>query len=178
MTTHSQTSTVSNHEIPTEIYYQKILVAVDYLESTPEIFNQALELAKANHGELMIFHCVQGVMPGMPEMIAYTGTGTYSGIYSQEMLDYEQNLLQEATAELNAWLASFIKKAEEEGIKADSDYATGEPGQKICQMAKSWGADLIIVGRRGLRGLSELFLGSVSNYIVHHAHCSVLVVQH
>jgi nucleotide-binding universal stress UspA family protein len=163
---------------PTITAYKKILVAVDYLASTPEIFSQALNLAQANQAELMIFHCIQGDIPGMPEMVAYAGMGAYSGIYSQEMVDYETHLLQEATAELCSWLASFVKLAEEKGIKADSDYATGQPGQQICQLAKSWGADLIIVGRRGRTGLSELLLGSVSNYVIHHAHCCLLVVQH
>ncbi|NEO65320.1 MAG: universal stress protein, partial [Moorea sp. SIO4G2] len=36
---------------------------------------------------------------------------------------------------------------------------------------------LIVLGRRGLGGLKEMVLGSVSNYVVHHAPCSVLVVQ-
>ena len=44
-------------------------------------------------------------------------------------------------------------------------------------LAKDWNADLIIMGRRGLTGLSEMFLGSVSNYVVHHASCSVLLIQ-
>ena len=48
----------------------------------------------------------------------------------------------------------------------------------ICNAAISWQADLIIMGRRGRTGLSELFLGSVSNYVLHHAPCAVLVVQH
>ena len=44
-------------------------------------------------------------------------------------------------------------------------------------MANSWQADMIIVGNRGRSGLSEFFLGSVSNYVMHHAPCSVLVVH-
>ncbi len=39
------------------------------------------------------------------------------------------------------------------------------------------GADLIVLGRRGRTGLAEALLGSVSNYVLHHAPCSVLVVQ-
>ncbi len=39
------------------------------------------------------------------------------------------------------------------------------------------GADLIVVGRRGRSGLSELILGSASNYVLHHAPCSVLTLQ-
>ncbi|MGL4622525.1 MAG: universal stress protein, partial [Chroococcidiopsis sp.] len=47
----------------------------------------------------------------------------------------------------------------------------------ICDFALAWKADLIVTGRRGRRGLSEFFMGSVSNYVLHHASCSVLTVQ-
>ena len=50
-------------------------------------------------------------------------------------------------------------------------------GWEICQRAKVWQADLIIVGSHGRTGLSELFLGSVSNYVMHHAPCSVMVIH-
>ncbi|MGQ9872468.1 universal stress protein [Leptodesmis sp.] len=39
------------------------------------------------------------------------------------------------------------------------------------------GADLILIGNRGHTGLKELFLGSASNYVLHHAPCSVLTVK-
>ncbi len=45
-------------------------------------------------------------------------------------------------------------------------------------MARNCGADVIVMGRRGHSGLSELILGSVSNYVLHHAPCSVLIVQY
>lgn len=44
-------------------------------------------------------------------------------------------------------------------------------------MARSWNANIIVIGRRGHRGFTEFFLGSVSNYVMHHASCSVLTVQ-
>ncbi len=158
--------------------YQKILVAVDYLDSTREVFEHALALAKNYHSELMVFHCVQGQMPGMPEFIAYAGMGGYSGLYSQDMIDIEGQLIQEATEELHRWLATFVKRGTEMGINTNSDYVLGEAGQEICALAQRWQADLIVVGRRGRHGLSEFLLGSVSNYVIHHAHCCVLVVQH
>ncbi|CCQ49032.1 hypothetical protein CWATWH8502_2292 [Crocosphaera watsonii WH 8502] len=37
--------------------------------------------------------------------------------------------------------------------------------------------DVIVMGHRGISGLQEFFLGSVSNYVLHHAPCSVLIVQ-
>lgn len=63
------------------------------------------------------------------------------------------------------------------GINAEFKILFGDPSRVICEIAQAWNADLIIIGRRGRTGLSELFLGSVSNYVLHHAPCSVLTVQ-
>ncbi|NJN72511.1 MAG: universal stress protein [Limnothrix sp. RL_2_0] len=69
--------------------------------------------------------------------------------------------------------------AEEKGVTSVKvDYKVGESREEICIAAKEWNADMVVIGRRGLKGLSEILLGSVSNYIVHHAPCSVMVVQH
>lgn len=157
--------------------YKKILVAVDDSDPTSPIFNQALHLAQINGAELMVFHAVPGGMPGVPEIVAYSGMGAYSSIYTREMVEYEEKAIKEATEELLAWLNTFVRQAQQKGVNATCDYLIGEAGLGITDMAKSWGADLIVVGRRGRRGLSELLLGSVSNYVIHHAACSVLVVQ-
>ena len=53
----------------------------------------------------------------------------------------------------------------------------GYPGRNICEEAQTWSADLILVGSRGLTGVQEMFLGSISNYVTHHAPCSVLIVR-
>jgi nucleotide-binding universal stress UspA family protein len=158
--------------------FKKILVAVDYLTSTSELFEISLQLAKVCNSHLMLFHCVQEPISGMPEFLAHAGMGAYSGVYSQEILELEEQVVKEATEELKAWLGSLVNKARDAGIQAASDYLTGEPGRQICAFAKEWGADLILIGRRGRSGLSELLLGSVSNYVIHHAHCAVMVIQH
>ncbi|NJN32588.1 MAG: universal stress protein [Synechococcales cyanobacterium RM1_1_8] len=53
----------------------------------------------------------------------------------------------------------------------------GRAGHLICHQAKTWEAELILLGRRGRSGLKELMLGSVSSYVMHRANCSVLVIQ-
>ncbi|MEM9908892.1 MAG: universal stress protein, partial [Cyanobacteria bacterium P01_D01_bin.44] len=55
--------------------------------------------------------------------------------------------------------------------------SSGTPEHLICDLAHSWNADVIVLGSRGHRGLRELFLGSISNYVTHHAPCSVWVVR-
>lgn len=53
----------------------------------------------------------------------------------------------------------------------------GSPAQVIVEEAESWGADVIFVGSHGYGFWQRAWLGSVSNSVVHHAQCSVLVVR-
>jgi len=62
-------------------------------------------------------------------------------------------------------------------VDAEFTQNTGSPGRVICEIAKAWQADLIILRRRGYSGLTEMLLGSVSNYVLHHAPCSIHVVH-
>lgn len=54
----------------------------------------------------------------------------------------------------------------------------GSPGEVICQVAKDENAALIVTGTRGMGKIRRTFLGSVSDYILHHAHVPVLVCRH
>ena len=53
----------------------------------------------------------------------------------------------------------------------------GAPAQVIVEEAERWGADLIMIGCRGLGAWNRLLLGSVSSAVVHHAKCSVEIVR-
>jgi nucleotide-binding universal stress UspA family protein len=62
-------------------------------------------------------------------------------------------------------------------IKANVDVVMGRPAEAILDAAKRWSADIIVVGSHGHGFWGRTLLGSVSNAIVHHAHCPVLVVR-
>lgn len=135
------------------------------------MFEQALAMAKLNQGQLMLFHCIP---------LEQTVLTPYPSIYSEEMANFSRVIherLQQQTEETQQWLADYGSRAEQQGIRTEWDWKIGEPSRHICDLAKTWEADLIVLGRRGLQGLAEIFLGSVSNYVVHHARCSVLLVQ-
>ncbi len=152
--------------------YRKILVALDYSPQSDVVFEQALELAKKEEAELMLFHCLQ--------QFESQGVGSYSSIYGRELINFSsqmQELFQQEREEAREWLAAYCQKATEQGIPTEWDLKQGDPARHIRELASAWGADLIVLGRRGRQGLAEIVLGSVSNNVVHHAPCSVLVVQ-
>ena len=67
--------------------------------------------------------------------------------------------------------------AERPGLKSSTRVELGEPSESICEVAHQLGVDLIVVGARGLGAGRRFILGSVSDRVVHHASCPVLVVR-
>jgi nucleotide-binding universal stress UspA family protein len=59
----------------------------------------------------------------------------------------------------------------------DANLLQGPPGAAIVSRAEQTGCDLIVIGHRGLSGFERFFLGSVSEYVLRHAPCPVLVVK-
>jgi nucleotide-binding universal stress UspA family protein len=62
-------------------------------------------------------------------------------------------------------------------LRVTKAVVVGHPVQKILDRAETWGADLIVVGSHGYRGLKRLLLGSVSQNVASHAICSVEIVR-
>ena len=73
--------------------------------------------------------------------------------------------------------ATIRKRIPSIGQKLTSSVSTGAPAQVIVDEAEKWGADLIVVGSHGYGFWQRALLGSVSNAVLHHAPCSVLVVR-
>jgi len=73
--------------------------------------------------------------------------------------------------------AVLAKAAEAFPGKVTSVYRAGDPAEEILKVAHDVHADLIVVGRRGLGRLGEMFLGSVSERVLRGAECTVLVVR-
>lgn len=154
----------------------KVLVALDYLADLPQIFEQAVDLAVKYQASLYILHCIEPHNVPLPEVSAMAA---YSGVLDENLVAAQQEDLHQQIAKISTWLQEQAAIAQEKGVTiVKVDYKVGEPREEICAAAKEWDADVVVIGRRGLKGLSEMLLGSVSNYIVHHAPCSVMVIQH
>lgn len=152
---------------------KKILVAIDRSERNRSVFDSAMLLAKTTGASLMLLHTLSEEEADYPILPTYA--------YYPMVNENNYDLYQEKLAEYKQWGLDFLQdlteKAKAAGVETEYTQLTGNPGRTICELAKNWSADLILVGSRGLRGLKEMFLGSVSNYVTHHAPCSVLIVR-
>jgi nucleotide-binding universal stress UspA family protein len=156
--------------------YHKILVAIDNTEMGRHVFHEAVDLAKLIDAKLKLLHIIDPFDRRQLTPVSWQTTGLFPEFYSVDN-EYYVGMWNKLEKETSDYLSRLCDHAHISGVQAEFTYCFGNPGQTICEMAKNWEADLIIVGRRGLQGLTELVLGSVSNYVLHHASCSVLTVQ-
>ena len=105
------------------------------------------------------------------------------GVFVADELRYrwadelEGELLEKITREGRRILEDFKKKAESRGVAVSLEILEGTPPEEIVAFAESRGADLIVVGSRGLSGAEKLALGSAAERVIRRAHCPVLVVR-
>lgn len=155
--------------------FQKILVAIDSAENSQKVFDQAIDLAKAMATSLMLLHVLSSEEEGSPN-ISMVGL-EYSPVIAVEMAEMHQKQWIAYENRGLEMLRSFAEQASTAGVVVEFSQNLGSPGRTICEVARTWQADLIVMGRRGHSSINELLLGSVSNYVLHHAPCSILTVQ-
>jgi nucleotide-binding universal stress UspA family protein len=156
---------------------EKILVALDHSDSSNLVFEKALNLAKALNAQMMLVHVVSAEESISPRMMP-TGSilGGYSEIASVSFEQFRQDW-QAYIDRGSQMLQARVEQASEAGVAAQFQQLSGGTGIQICESAKTWNADLIVIGRRGYSGLKEFIMGSVSNYVLHHAPCSVMIIH-
>ncbi len=162
--------------------FNKILVAIDRSSVSKQVFDQALSLAKVTQVNLIILHVLSVEESGSPIMSPYFLQHRNRCLHvdpqimrrANEVYEQEWELFKQEGLKL---LRFYAKKAIAAGVQTEFSQITGHPSSTICEFAQSCLADIVVIGRRGHSGLKEVFLGSVSNYVVHHAPCSVFLVQ-
>lgn len=155
---------------------KKILVAVDESASSDWAFATALELAAGLNAELLIVHALDIFAPASPQHPSIPTSGSMVEIDEAAYEDYQQKWTKHVE-HYDALLRQKQSEAEVSGVSCEYVQPHGHPGPAICQAATENNADLIVIGNRDQTTLIELVLGSVSNYVLHHAPCSVTVVH-
>jgi nucleotide-binding universal stress UspA family protein len=135
-----------------------IVVGYDGSEHAERALDRGIGLAR--EGAALIIVSAAKLSPADPTFVPTVGST-------------EPGEIEEARTSLDTALA----RTQKEGINARTIEAHGDPADMLVQVAKDEGADLIVVGTRGLSFAQRTLLGSVSTKVVHHAHCDVLVVR-
>jgi len=151
------------------IFPTRILLATDGSEEATLAAQTAIDLANKTGSELHV---------------EYTRIPPYSRAFYEcyeEGVDvgaYLQDESEEHTRRGQGLLDEQVRKIEAAGGSvAQAHLREGKPEAEITALAEEIGAGLIVVGSRGLGGIRRAMLGSVSDAVVRHAHCPVLVVR-
>jgi nucleotide-binding universal stress UspA family protein len=157
--------------------FNKILIAVDSSNMGQKVFQEGLAIAKTNQAEVLLIHVLSAEEENSPLPIPPDITEFYPAAGNELTLESWRQQWELYETKGVEMLQQYVEKAEKQGVTVTSQQIAGSPGKTICQVAKKNNIELIVIGHRGLRGISEFLLGSVSNYVLHHAHCSVLMVH-
>ncbi|MEM6254126.1 MAG: universal stress protein [Cyanobacteria bacterium P01_D01_bin.156] len=156
--------------------FQRILVALDRNQNSRIILEEAIALAKSGEAQLHLVTVLLPMETSYIDPMYFTIEGTH-GAWTADMYQSRMVAWRQHQQEIDCWLSSQVDYVQRQRVSADYSYPIGSPGETLCKLAANWNADLIMMGRRGRSGFSELLLGSVSNYVMHHAPCSVLTIQ-
>lgn len=168
--------------------FKKILVALDRSLQAASVVDFALSIAQPKVSEVLLLHFIdwqiQDVSPWIGFGTLYDVNLSRAQLIGQDSplattsYDRSRQRLQKEVETSQDWLETLTKKAQKrKNLIYQYECRIGNCNLGIGDRAKEWGADLIVIGRRGHRNISEILLGSVSNYVIHHAPCSVMVVQ-
>ena len=140
------------------VNYKKILVPLDGSKRSNYVLTEAINIAKRNDASIIALY----VLPFSP--------------LSYRDVRIAQEVMYEDAKENLAKLKESMKK---KNIQFQTKILKGHPGKLIVNFAnqKKNKIDLVVIGSRDLGGFKEMFLGSVSNYVVHKSKISTLIVK-
>jgi nucleotide-binding universal stress UspA family protein len=155
---------------------QKILIAIGDSPESEKVLEAGLMLAEKFGAKVSVLHVLNLFRSGFEPAGNSLMGGNYPMMNDLAIEQYQREL-QESEKLGRERLQLCAKQANDRHITAEIFQTTGDPGRTICDLAKKSAADVIVIGRHQQSVLSEIFLGSTSNYVLHHAPCSVMVIQ-
>lgn len=157
--THSETKREDHHK-------HVALVSMDGSEHSDYAFHWYMEHIHKPEHYVILLH--------VPERHSFIA-GPLGGSADVESI---QAMMAEEDQKEKGFLELLGKKMKDEGIGGKVKSVAGKPGEVVCHVADEEQASFIVCGTRGHGRLRRTFMGSVSDYILHHAHVPVFVCRH
>jgi nucleotide-binding universal stress UspA family protein len=144
--------------------YATIVVGTDGSQTAGEAVRQAVELAQRLGSRLHI-------------VSAYEPVSSARLREEAQQVPADLQWMVNPREDVDATLRDAAAGATEAGIEVETYARQGDPADAILDVAEERGADLIVVGNKGMTGAKRFLLGSVPNKVSHHAPSSVLIVR-
>jgi nucleotide-binding universal stress UspA family protein len=156
------------------LLFKKILVPLDGSQHSQRALETAAQIAKKFKARMTLIHVYSVTVP--PVIMPEPTTLTPSGV--PVVTPVELSKMVEAAREVGERiLAEAEEKIRSEDVEVDTSLNEGNTVQEITRVAKEGNFDLIVMGVRGIGRLRELLVGSVSEGVIKHSSCPVLVVK-
>lgn len=148
--------------------YKKILVPHDGSKYSEKAAEEAIELARLSGAKLVFVNSTV-----LPSLIY-----TYQEAANAAINEAAQELVDFSSEVASNILGDLVAQCKKKGVDASFVHKVGDPAEVILAVAKAQGADLIVMGSKGLSGLSKLrALGSVARKVSETAHCPVMIIR-
>jgi len=142
----------------------KLLIAIDGSEFSRSALQSVIDRPWPPDTEVKVVNVVEP-----PALVM----GREMGGYDPEF-EMVWKALRESAKELVAKAAEKLRAAK---FNVSAELVEGDPKSQIIDTANDWRADMIVLGSHGRTGLSRFLMGSVSQVVVRHAHCSVEIIR-
>ena len=152
--------------------FSKILVPLDGSEHSLKALEEAAQIAKKFSGKLTLIH-VYSVQPIVMPEPSTTGSLSIPIVTGDEV-----SMMIEAARKFgNKILEDGEKRINTSGVQVEKMLVEGHAGEEIVNAANQGNFDLIAIGARGVSHWREMLLGSVTDGVIHHVSCPVLVIK-
>eukprot|EP00475_Leptophrys_vorax_P038160 TRINITY_DN6678_c0_g1_i1.p2 TRINITY_DN6678_c0_g1~~TRINITY_DN6678_c0_g1_i1.p2 ORF type:complete len:176 (-),score=10.32 TRINITY_DN6678_c0_g1_i1:520-1047(-) len=146
---------------------RKILVAVDPSDEASYALKWALENVIQPDDKIHLLHA----QPYPKVYAGPAGPGFYVPPEVVETMKKQEEVVSRQVLKAAKAMCDHFN------VKAEADVIEGEPRESICDAVEQLGVQLLVIGSHGYGAVKRAFLGSVSDYCVHHAACPVVVVR-
>ena len=154
------------------VFPTRILLASDGSESAAHATVVAVELSKKTHSELHVLYVGEYLSASL-----YPQATDTAWVVQEDLTFLEEQGQQFEQVARQTLDAEVQKVREVGGTVAQAHLRMGTPAAEIVELAEELEVGLVVVGSRGLGGIRRALMGSVSDSVVRHAHCLVLVVR-
>jgi nucleotide-binding universal stress UspA family protein len=154
--------------------FEKILVPLDGSEHSLKALEEAVQIAKMSSGKITLMNVysvsVQPFMMSQQSVYGITDrpnlTGDEISRFAEDARKFGNRILEDGEQRISAV-----------GVEVEKRLVEGHVVQEIVRAANEGNFDLIAIGATGVSHIREMLLGSVTDGVVHHAHCAVLVIK-